>query len=217
MQQEPFPTHRVDELRTYIGYLQTETERCATISRNLLDFSRQTKIDIRENDINAIMEKTLAILQHRAGLDKIEIRTQYASAIPNVSCDFSRLQQAFINILWNAIEAMPQGGVLTVVTDLDPKQEVIEVHIIDTGTGIPEENLERIFEPFFTTKEAAKGVGLGLSVAYGVIRQHHGEIQIQSKVGEGTHVTIQLPAGPRTLSIEEQSDEYLFGMTEHSR
>lgn len=212
MQQEPFPEHRLNELRTYIGYLQSETERCANISRNLLDFSRQTKIDIRENDINAILEKTLTILKHRAGLDRIEIRTRYASAIPHVSCDFSRLQQAFINILWNSIEAMPQGGVLTVTTALDPEQEMIEVHMIDTGNGIPEANLERIFEPFFTTKEEGKGVGLGLSVAYGVIRQHHGEIQIHSKVGEGTHVTIQLPAGPRTLTIEEQSDEYLFGV-----
>ena len=211
MQQEPFPTHRLTELRSYIGYLQNEAERCANISRNLLDFSRQTKIDVRENDINAILEKTLTILQHRAVLDKIEIRTRYASELPPVSCDFSRLQQAFINLLWNAIEAMPQGGLLTVTTDIDPKKETVEVHIIDTGTGIPDVNLERIFEPFFTTKEEGKGVGLGVSVAYGVIRQHHGEIQIQSRVGEGTHVTVQLPAGPRALYIEEQSDEYLFG------
>jgi two-component system NtrC family sensor kinase len=216
MQQEPFPVHRVEELRTQIAYLQSETERCANISRNLLDFSRQTKIDVKENDINAILEKTLAILKHRAGLDRIEIRTQYASGIAHVSCDFSRLQQAFINILWNAIEAMPRGGSLTVTTDIDPQQQTVEVHIIDTGAGIPEENLERIFEPFFTTKEEGKGVGLGLSVAYGVIRQHHGEIQIQSKIGEGTHVTIQFPAGPRTLSIEEQSDEYLFGIRENA-
>jgi PAS domain S-box-containing protein len=212
MQQEPFPARRISELRTYIGYLQNETERCANISRNLLDFSRQAKIDVRDNDINAILERTLTILKHRASLDKIEICTHYASSIPPVSCDFSRLQQAFINILWNAIEAMPQGGVLTVTTAIDPQQETIEVHIIDTGTGIPEENLERVFEPFFTTKDEGKGVGLGLSVAYGVIRQHHGEIQIQSKVGEGTQVTVQLPAGPRALSIEEQSDEYLFGI-----
>jgi len=212
MKQEPFPMHRLNELTTYVGHLQDEAERCANISRNLLDFSRQRKVDIRENDINSILEKTLTILNHRAGLDKIKISTNYSLDLPSVSCDFSQLQQAFINILWNAIEAMPQGGLLTVTTDLDPQQNTVEVGIIDTGAGIPEENLERIFEPFFTTKEEGKGVGLGLSVAYGVVRQHHGEIQIQSRVGEGTRVTVQLPAGPRALSIEEQSDEYLFGI-----
>jgi PAS domain S-box-containing protein len=195
MQKEPFPEHRLPELRKYVTYLQGETERCASISRTLLDFSRQTKIDIKGNDINAILEKTIAILKHRADLDKIEIRTQCAPKLPHASCDFSRLQQVFINILWNAIEAMPQGGLLTVATNLDPTEQMIEVHITDTGPGIPEENLERIFEPFFTTKEEGKGVGLGLSMAYGIIRQHHGEIHIQSKVGQGTHVTIQLPLG----------------------
>jgi two-component system NtrC family sensor kinase len=202
MQQEPFPAHRLPELRNYIAYLQGETERCATISRTLLDFSRQTKIEIKENDINVILDKTLTIVKHRAGLDQIEIRTQYASELPLVSCDFGRLQQVFVNILLNSIEAMPRGGVLTVATNFDPTEHVIEVHITDTGTGIPEEDLERIFEPFFTTKEEGKGVGLGLSVAYGVIRQHHGEIQVQSRVGEGTHVTIQLPVGPRALFLE---------------
>jgi two-component system NtrC family sensor kinase len=202
MRQEPFPVHRLPELRNYVNYLQSETDRCASISRTLLDFSRQTKIEIKENDINAILEKTIAIVKHRAGLDQIEIRTQYASELPLVSCDFGRLQQVFVNILLNAIEAMPQGGVLTVATELDPTEHVIEVHITDTGTGIPEEDLERIFEPFFTTKEEGKGVGLGLSVAYGVIRQHHGEIQVQSRLGEGTQVTIQLPMGPRVVSLE---------------
>jgi two-component system NtrC family sensor kinase len=202
MQQEPFPAHRLPELRNYIAYLQGETERCATISRTLLDFSRQTKIEIKENDINVILDKTLTIVKHRAGLDQIEIRTQYASELPLVSCDFGRLQQVFVNLLLNSIEAMPRGGVLTVATNFDPTEHVIEVHITDTGTGIPEEDLERIFEPFFTTKEEGKGVGLGLSVAYGVIRQHHGEIQVQSRVGEGTHVTIQLPVGPRALFLE---------------
>ena len=205
-QQEPFPVHRLPELRNYIGYLQSETERCASISRTLLDFSRQTKIDIKENDINTILEKTLAILKHRAGLDEIDIRTRYASPLPLVSCDLGRLQQVFINILWNSIEAMPQGGVLTVATNVDPKGEMIEVHITDTGTGIPEENLERVFEPFFTTKEEGKGVGLGLPMAYGVIRQHNGDIQIQSRVGEGTRVTIQLPVAPRALSPEVAAD-----------
>jgi signal transduction histidine kinase len=117
------------------------------------------------------------------------------------------LQQAFINILWNGIEAMPEGGVLTVSTNLDRQRNIIEVKISDTGVGISEEDVEKIFEPFFTTKDKGKGVGLGLSVAYGIIRQHEGELYIHSKASAGVHCTIQFPAGPRTLSIEDQEDE----------
>ncbi len=207
LQQEPFPVHRVAELRDYISYLHSETERCATISRNLLDFSRQSQIEIRDNDIHGILDTTLNILRHRAELDEIKIHTDYATGLPLLSCDFKRLQQAFINILWNGIEAMPEGGVLTVSTNFDRQRNIIEVKISDTGVGISEDDVEKIFEPFFTTKDEGKGVGLGLSVAYGIIRQHEGELYIQSKESAGVHCTIQFPAGPRTLSIEDQKDE----------
>ena len=211
LQQEPFPTKRLAELRDYISYLNSETERCANISRNLLDFSRQSEIEIRENDIHEILEKTLTILRHRAGLDEIEIQTDYASELPLSSCDFKQLQQAFVNILWNAIEAMPEGGTLTVATRFDQEKDRIEIRINDTGAGIPEEDVEKIFEPFYTTKAEGKGVGLGLSVAYGIIRQHQGEIHLHSEVGEGTQVTIHLPPGPRALSMEEKKEEdYVF-------
>jgi two-component system, NtrC family, sensor kinase len=177
----------------------------------LLDFSRQSEIEIRENDIHEILDKTLSILRHRAGMDEIEIHTVYAQKLPLLSCDFKRLQQAFVNVLWNAIEAMPEGGKLTVATRFDQEKDRIEIRVSDTGAGIPEEDVERIFEPFYTTKAEGKGVGLGLSVAYGIIRQHQGEIYFQSKVGEGTHVTIHLPPGPLTLSMGEQKKEqYIF-------
>ena len=207
LQQEPFPVHRVADLRDYISYLHSETERCATISRNLLDFSRQSQIEIRDNDIHEILDKTLNIMRHRAELDEIKIHTDYAAELPFLSCDFKHLQQAFINILWNGIEAMPEGGVLTISTNFDRQRNIIEVKISDTGVGISEKDVEKIFEPFFTTKDEGKGVGLGLSVAYGIIRQHEGELYIQSKASEGVHCTIQFPAGPRTLSIEDQKDE----------
>ncbi len=211
LQQEPFPTQRASELRDYISYLNSETERCANISRNLLDFSRQSEIEIRENDIHEILDKTLTILRHRAGLDEIEIQTDYTPELPFLSCDFKRLQQAFVNILWNAIEAMPEGGKLTVATRFDQEKDRIEIRVSDTGVGIPDEDVERIFEPFYTTKAEGKGVGLGLSVAYGIIRQHQGEIHFQSDVGQGTHVTIHLPPGPRALSLEERKKgEYVF-------
>jgi len=212
LQQKPFPTQRVSELRDYISYLNSETERCANISRNLLDFSRQSEIEIRANDIHEILDKTLTILRHRAGLDEIEICTDYASELPFLSCDFKRLQQAFVNILWNAIEAMPTGGKLTVSTNFDRGRDEIEIKISDTGNGIPEEDVERIFEPFFTTKADGKGVGLGLSVAYGIIRQHQGEIYIQSKVGEGTEFSIQIPSSSCTLAVDNHKEpEYVFG------
>jgi PAS domain S-box-containing protein len=211
LQQEPFPTQRASELRDYMSYLNSETERCANISRNLLDFSRQSEIEIRENDIHEILDKTLTILRHRAGMDEIEIHTVYAQELPFLSCDFKRLQQAFVNVLWNAIEAMPEGGKLTVATRFHQGKDRIEIRISDTGAGIPEEDVERIFEPFYTTKAEGKGVGLGLSVAYGIIRQHRGEIHFQSEVGEGTHVTIYLPPGPPTLSMDEKKEEqYVF-------
>jgi signal transduction histidine kinase len=211
LQQEPFPTERLSDLRNYISYLHSETERCANISRNLLDFSRQSEIEIKENDIHEIIDKTLTILRHRAGLDEIEIDTSYATKVPFLSCDFKRLQQAFMNIFWNAIEAMPGGGKLTVATRFDPEKDRIEVRVSDTGTGIPEDEVERIFEPFYTTKAEGKGAGLGLSVAYGIIRQHQGEVYFQSEVGEGTQVTIHLPPGPRALSPEERKEEgYVF-------
>jgi PAS domain S-box-containing protein len=211
LQQEPFPEQRLSDLRDYISYLHSETERCANISRNLLDFSRQSEIEIRENDIHEILDKTLTILRHRAGLDEIKIHTDYAAELPFLSCDFKRLQQAFVNILWNAIEAMPEGGTLTVTTNFDRAKDRIEIQVSDTGVGIPEDDVERIFEPFFTSKADGKGVGLGLSVAYGIIRQHQGEIHIHSKVGEGTRFSIQLPPGPNTLSMEEQKEEeYIF-------
>lgn len=195
LQQEPFPVHRLAELLDYISYLHSEAERCADISRKLLDFSRPSEVGVKENDVRDILEKTLDILRHRAELQEIKINTAYATEVPPLSCNFKRLQQAFINIFWNAIEAMPDGGQLTVSSSFDRKQDMVEVQISDTGLGIPEEDVERIFEPFFTTKAEGKGLGLGLSVAYGIIRQHQGEINVNTEVGEGTRFIVQLPAG----------------------
>ena len=198
VQQEPFPAERLPDLRQAVGYLHGEATRCANIARNLLDFSRQGDIEIKENDVHEILQKTLNIFRHRAQLHGIEIATNLAPDIPRLFCDFKRLQQAFVNIISNAIEAMPDGGRLTVATALDSQQNTVNIHISDTGLGIPKENLERIFEPFFTTKAEGKGVGLGLSVAYGTIRQHRGKIDVQSEVGHGTRFTIQLRADLRS-------------------
>jgi PAS domain S-box-containing protein len=192
IQKDPFPVERLPELRDYIHYLNSEATRCADIARNLLDFSRNSEIEIKENNIRTILDKTIDVLRHRASMGQIEIQTSHAENLPQLACDFKRLQQAFMNILWNAIEAMPRGGVLRVATVYDPQHDLVEIAISDTGVGIGEEALEHVFEPFFTTKGEGKGVGLGLSVAYGIIRQHSGRIQVSSQPGKGTTFTIHL-------------------------
>lgn len=188
--QDPFPLERLSDVRQYVSFLESETTRCVGIARNLLDFSRHGEIDLQENDVHKILDKTLDVLRHRAQMNGIEIVTSYDPGVPFFYCDFKRLQQAFMNIFWNAMEAMPNGGALRVSTGFESSAETVRVDIEDTGTGIAEENIEDIFEPFFTTKAEGKGVGLGLSVAYGIIRQHHGKITVQSEVGKGTHFTI---------------------------
>jgi PAS domain S-box-containing protein len=193
VQRDRLGPERIQSLREYLRHMESEANRCAGIARNLLDFSRQGEIEVRENDLAEVIERTLNVLRHRAEMGKIQLRTTYDPDIPKLRCDYKRLQQALINIFWNSIEAMPRGGVLDVTTTFDPKRRTIRIGIRDTGTGIAEENLGKIFEPFFTTKAESKGVGLGLSVAYGIIRQHGGTIAVQSRPGEGTVFSIGLP------------------------
>ncbi len=205
--QEPFPLERIPELRQFIDCLGSEATRCAEIARNLLDFSRHGEINLRENNIHEVLGKTLDILKHRAQMSNIRLEVSYGSNVPRFTCDFKRLQQAFMNLFWNAMEAMPEGGALSVSTTYDPKANVIVVIVSDTGTGIPEESLESIFEPFFTTKPDGKGVGLGLSVAYGIIRRHNGKIHAQSDMGKGTRFTIEFPLNDSMLA---DSSDYGF-------
>ncbi|MCE5333358.1 MAG: PAS domain S-box protein [Desulfobacteraceae bacterium] len=203
IQKQPFPVERIPELQDYIRFVNSEAGRCAEIARNLLNFSRTAEIRIKENDIHEILDKTLGILRHRAEMNDIEIQTAYSPDVPAVHCDFHRLQQAFVNIFWNAIEAMPEGGTLTVATSFEVQPQcnqlcksgrnMIQISVTDTGVGIPRENLDRIFEPFFSTKKEKSGVGLGLSVSYGIIRKHNGQILVQSEPGVGTTFLIQFP------------------------
>lgn len=217
LEQEPFPVHRIAELRDYIGYTSSEAKRCAKISKSLLDFSREHDVSLEEHSIHSILEKTLDILRHRTKFGDIKLVTSYGENIPLILCDYHRIQQVFCNILWNAIDAMPDGGVLSVATSFEPEEQkganpqcrqgMVKVVVSDSGTGIPPENLDRIFEPFFSTKTEKSGVGLGLAVAYGIIKKHGGDIQVQSRPGMGTTFTVLLPAGAESLPPPEAEEE----------
>ncbi len=184
-----------------------ETNRCADIVKRLLDFSRTSIPDKRLQSLSQVMESTLALVSHHASVNDIEIVRQYDVNLPDIEVDPTQMEQVFINLLVNACHAMPMGGRITIVMHTDLHRDCLIMTIEDTGNGIPEENLVRIFDPFFTTKNkelnGVSGTGLGLSVSYGIIENHGGQILVQSVVGQGTVFTIELPISSLARTVEE--------------
>ena len=172
----------------------SETQRLAEMLRNMLSFSKPEEEKRRPVKINELVEGILLVMEKQLREANITLVTSFDDAIPEVMASTNQMRQVTLNIIKNAKEAMPKGGTLTVRTGRENNHVVI--HIQDTGTGIPEEIRDRIFDAFFTTKSKVKGVGLGLSVCYGIIRDHGGEIRVESEEGKGTTFTIRLPIAP---------------------
>ncbi|TRZ52106.1 MAG: histidine kinase [Dehalococcoidia bacterium] len=176
----------------YLSKMEPELTRSTKLIRNLLDFARQSPPTLREVNLNEVINRALDLAAHSAKLQHIQIIKELNPSLPEPMADFDQLQQVCANLIMNAIQAMSEGGMLTLRTSVaDDSQLKIEVQ--DTGCGISQENMRKLFTPFFTTKGKGKGVGLGLAVAYGIIQRHHGKIEVQSKEGEGTTFTIRLP------------------------
>ncbi|MDI6726713.1 MAG: ATP-binding protein [Smithellaceae bacterium] len=190
-------------LQSDISVIATETQRCARIVKGLLEFSREHIPQMLPCSINDIMKKTMDLIEKQFSSADMEIRSRLDEGIPKIYADANQLEQVFINILINSYQAMTEGGILTVASGLLADEALIYMEISDTGCGIPEEHLNKIFNPFFTTKEH-RGTGLGMAISYGIIENHQGRIEVKSKVGAGTTVTVCLPlcrpvgAGPKT-------------------
>ncbi|MBW1609178.1 MAG: hypothetical protein JRJ74_13915 [Deltaproteobacteria bacterium] len=189
-----FSHEKLEDVSQYLKLVESEITRCSEIVKDLLAFARRTKITIESNSIKGIINKTLNLISHDLGMKEIQLKNNIAPNLPKVKCDFKQIQQVFLNLMHNASEAMPNGGTLTVSANraAGPKS-FLEVVISDTGCGIAKEDMENIFEPFFTTKEEEKGVGLGLSVVYGIIAKHNGTITVESELGKGSTFRVQLP------------------------
>ncbi len=173
--------------------IKTGADRTAEIVRGLRKFSRLDEDDLKMINLHENIDATLIIL-HNQYKERIEIIRDYG-VLPQIECYPGKLNQVFLNILVNAIEAIPKKGFIKIVTHLinrDSKKNV-EIHIIDNGIGMTNDVKSRIFEPFFTMKEVGKGTGLGLSISYGIIEQHKGQIEVQSEKGKGTEFIIYLP------------------------
>ncbi|MHB1296633.1 MAG: sensor histidine kinase [Anaerolineae bacterium] len=175
-----------DTLLRYLGKLDAEVERQNKIINNLLFFSRNRPRNLAKVDLNAIISETLLRLQMP---ESITVETDTPADLVPVSADADQLQQVFVNLLSNAVQAMPQGGKLSIRAKQDEYYVVVEV--ADTGVGIPPESMSHLFQPFFTTKE--KGIGLGLSVTQSIVEGHRGKIEVHSQVGEGSTFTLRWP------------------------
>jgi two-component system, NtrC family, sensor kinase len=185
-------TYKKEDALDYLSKMASEVSRCSRIIRNLLDFARQSEPMLRLVDINQVIEQVLAMVGHQAKLQNVEVIKELSPSLPKVEADFDQLQQVFTNLALNAIQAMSEGGKLTIRTSMEDNQVRIDVE--DTGCGISRENLKKLGTPFFTTKEKGKGVGLGVAVVCGIIERHKGKAKVESEVGKGTAFTIYLGA-----------------------
>jgi two-component system NtrC family sensor kinase len=183
-----------EESKQYLSMIASESARCGEIVKNLLQFSRQAKVNLEPNDINEIITQSLRLIQHKVDLMGITTEVQLDITINDVVCDAQQIKQALVALLINACEAMKQGeGVLSIESRRLTNLRAVEIEVSDNGVGMDEETKKQIFEPFFSTKEQGKGVGLGLAVVYGIVNGHSGEIEVRSSPGLGTTFLIRLP------------------------
>ena len=168
-----------------------QVEAASKIIKRLLEFPYKSKFEIIDINVKELIEQVLEM--HSNQLEKIQVETNFQTALPEIKGDPDQLQEAFSNIILNAVQAMPNGGILHI--SAKKYDEHIEIDFSDTGVGILEENLPKIFDPFFSTKKVEGGVGLGLYISLGIVERHGGSISVKSKVGVGSTFTVKLPTG----------------------
>lgn len=189
----PLDQEAKQKFNNYLDLIEGELSRCSKIVSNLLAFSRKSKLEFSEVNLNELIERSVMLSEHKLTMQKIRIETHLPGEVPKVMGDFNQLQQCLINLIFNAIDAMPDGGVLRIECLIDRKNQLIEVRVQDTGIGIAKEDLLFVFDPFFTTKTEGKGLGLGLSTVFGIIDKHKGTITAESTPGQGATFSIKLP------------------------
>ena len=175
--------------------VEYEANQAIKVTRSLLGFARSTKSKKERIDVNRVLEDLFKILEFQPAAKSVKLEKRLAPDLPLICADSGQIRQVFLNIILNAIQAMPDGGVLDILTGraMSEAAEGVEITIGDTGVGIPKEDIADIFQPFFTTKE--DGTGLGLAISYGIIKEHSGDIEVTSEVGRGTTFRIFLPEG----------------------
>ncbi|UCG13901.1 MAG: response regulator [Deltaproteobacteria bacterium] len=194
MKRGPITADYQEKFGQYLSLMENETNRCSKIVSNLLAFSRKSDLEFTDIVINELIERCLMLSGHKLQLSNITLERQLPEGLPTIRGDYNQIQQCVINLVFNSIDSMPQGGRLLVATAYSAGAREVSIRVSDTGCGISKEDLPSIFEPFFSTKGEGKGLGLGLSMVDGIIDRHKGNIEVVSELGKGTTFTIKLPA-----------------------
>jgi two-component system NtrC family sensor kinase len=193
--EDSLPVAQHASMREYLQIIDKEVQRCEGIVDGLLDFSRPKGKAKGPVNVSTILEDTLFLLKHHERFRKIDVTRVLAEQLPSVHANAEQLIQVFMALMLNALDAMEEGGALTVRSLAGTVHEdEVEVEIEDTGVGIPRAELPKIFEPFYTTKPPGRGTGLGLSVCYGIVAEHGGRIEADSQPGRGSVFRVFLPA-----------------------
>ena len=182
-----------EDAKESISKIVVQANRCRDIIRGLLDFSRHKTPDKTLCSVNNLLRGCISLVEKQAAFHNIKVTMELDEQLPMVILDPSQIERVFLNLIINAADAMNGNGELTLSTRLNSTKTFIEISVQDTGHGISEENMEKIFDPFFTTKETGHGVGLGLAISYGIVKDHNGNISVESEEGKGTTFTVSFP------------------------
>jgi signal transduction histidine kinase len=189
----PLAEDRREKFQRYLELVETETKRCSQIVSSLLSFSRKSEPSFGDVQLEELLQRCTILSQHKLQLSNIRLESNISANIPAVKGDFNQLQQCVINLIFNAIDAMPDGGTLNLEGRYDGQKGWVIITVKDSGSGIAAEDLPHVFEPFYTTKQEGYGVGLGLSTVYGIMQHHNGTVNVESTPGQGAVFMLQLP------------------------
>jgi two-component system NtrC family sensor kinase len=182
-----------------LDLMESESRRCGDIVKNLMTFARPTSMNREPADLNSIIDRCIRLVQHQLELKNIELHRRLDEHLPLVRCDHGQIEQVVLALVMNAIDAMPNGGNLTLSSRAAGDSGQVQMAVVDDGVGMPPDVVANMFEPFFTTKEHGRGLGLGLAISRNIVDRHGGQIDVTSEPGHGTAFTITLPLQSKTV------------------
>jgi signal transduction histidine kinase len=189
----PLTTVKQDQFAGYLELVEAETDRCSKIVSSLLTFSRRSPVAFGPVSMAEIVDRSIVLARHRLELGNVTLVARIVDGLPQIRGDANQLQQCLLNLIFNGVDAMPEGGTLTISAASEGDPASVVVRVTDTGHGIREKDMAHIFEPFYTTKRQGEGIGLGLSTTYGIVDRHGGTLTAASRPGGETTFEIRLP------------------------